>query len=71
LRYREVRMPLYEYRCKKCGHGFEELETIADRDKPRACPRCGEMCVEREVSVFAAKVGSGSPSRGCGPSGAT
>jgi putative FmdB family regulatory protein len=64
-------MPLYEYRCGKCGHRFEELETIADRDRPRDCPRCGNKGVEREVSVFAAKVSGSTTSPSCGPAGAT
>ncbi|MBD3349709.1 MAG: zinc ribbon domain-containing protein [Candidatus Eisenbacteria bacterium] len=63
-------MPLYEYCCGKCGHEFEELESIADRDKPRKCPECGSRSVSRKVSVFAANVGGGS-STSCGPSGAT
>lgn len=64
-------MPIFEYRCGKCGHEFEELETIADRDKPRECPSCGRKGVERAVSVFAAKVGGSCTSSGCGPSGST
>jgi len=64
-------MPLYEYKCKKCGHLFEELETIADRDRPRKCPKCGAKGVERAVSVFAAKVTGSSSSPSCGPSGST
>ena len=27
-------MPYYDYRCKKCGHEFEENLKIADRDAP-------------------------------------
>jgi len=33
-------MPLYEYECG-CGHRFEELHTIEDRNKA-TCPICGE-----------------------------
>jgi len=62
-------MPIFEYRCGKCGHEFEELESVADRDRPRNCPECGSKRVARVISVFAAKVGgcsSSSPSGGSG-----
>ncbi len=32
-------MPLYEYQCKKCGHGFEKIVKFSD--KPiKKCPEC-------------------------------
>ena len=33
-------MPTYLYRCRKCGHEFEEFHGIRDV-KPRKCPKCG------------------------------
>lgn len=62
-------MPIFEYRCDTCGHEFEELESVADRDKPRKCPECGKKGVERVISVFAAKVGGSHSSPGCGSGG--
>jgi putative FmdB family regulatory protein len=44
-------VPLYEYRCPKCGERFEELVRAAD-GTPR-CPSCGERDVERLLSSFA------------------
>ncbi len=35
-------MPVYDYKCKTHGV-FHELATMADHDKPCACPTCGEM----------------------------
>ena len=33
-------MPLYEYRCSKCGKNFEKIQKFSS--KPRArCPECG------------------------------
>ena len=32
-------MPTYQYRCRKCGHEFEEFHGIKDT-KPRRCPKC-------------------------------
>ncbi len=34
-------MPIYEFRCEKCGHEFERLQKMSDPD-PEACPECGE-----------------------------
>jgi putative FmdB family regulatory protein len=67
-------MPIFEYRCEDCGHEFEELESIADRDKPRECPSCGATDVTRKISTFAVQVGAESsptcPSADtCGSSG--
>lgn len=37
-------MPTYEYRCKKCSHGFELFHSITD-DTPKRCPKCGSRAV--------------------------
>lgn len=34
-------MPIYEYRCLKCGHQFEKLQNITD-DAVSHCEKCGE-----------------------------
>ena len=34
-------MPLFQYRCTKCGHEFELLTTIDKRNEAH-CPKCGE-----------------------------
>jgi len=47
-------MPIYEYRCRKCGKDFELLVRSA-RDAV-SCPDCGGKQVERQLSVFAAAV---------------
>lgn len=42
-------MPLYEYRCKKCGHHFEKIQSFSAPDE-KECPECkGE--VERLISA--------------------
>ncbi len=33
-------MPLYEYKCVKCGHRFEKIESVSAPDKKK-CPKCG------------------------------
>jgi putative FmdB family regulatory protein len=42
-------MPLYEYKCKKCGHRFELIQSFSAGDA-KECPVCqGE--VERLIST--------------------
>ncbi len=35
-------MPIYEYKCLKCGHQFEKMQNISD-DAVRRCEKCGEQ----------------------------
>lgn len=67
-------MPIYEYRCKKCGKEFEEL--VLSGDETPNCPECGKEDTERLLSGFAVsgsgdgEAGSMSASMsGCGGSG--
>ena len=42
-------MPLYEFKCKKCGHRFERIQSFTAEDE-KECPVCqGE--VERLIST--------------------
>ena len=43
-------MPLYEYRCRKCGREFEEMQRITE-PPIRKCPDCGRRTVERLISA--------------------
>jgi putative FmdB family regulatory protein len=44
-------VPLYEYRCKQCGHKFEKIQSFSAADE-KECPVCkGEL--ERLISVSA------------------
>ncbi len=33
-------MPLYEYKCQKCGHRFEKIESM-NASTTKKCPKCG------------------------------
>lgn len=33
-------MPTYEYLCRKCGHAFEEFQSMSEEPLTR-CPECG------------------------------
>ena len=48
-------MPIYEYVCRDCRHGFEAL-LLGSADVP-TCPRCGADGLERVLS--AAAIGRG------------
>jgi putative FmdB family regulatory protein len=50
----EGKMPLYEFRCEKCGASFEEVQSIADHGQRRPeCPRCHSTeRVEPQLSSF-------------------
>lgn len=49
-------MPTYQYRCAKCGHGFESREHIAEHERAHAhCPKCRSQRVETVLAGFYAK----------------
>lgn len=44
-------MPIFEYKCKKCGTVFEFL---ARQGQKPSCPSCGGRRLEKLVSTFSA-----------------
>jgi putative FmdB family regulatory protein len=67
-------MPIFEYKCGKCGN---EFELIVFRDDTPACPACGDVSPEKKMSSFGFSVGykfksssagSGSKCSNCGSS---
>mgnify|MGYP003456511627 CR=1 FL=1 len=61
-------MPIYEYRCRKCGEVFEKFQKISEGGGHLTCPYCGGRKPERIISSFCSSKGSESSSS-CGPSG--
>ncbi|HDS30379.1 MAG TPA: zinc ribbon domain-containing protein [Firmicutes bacterium] len=51
-------MPIYEFKCPKCGTEFEDL--VANRGDSAPCPSCGCKKVERRISVPAPHQSKGS-----------
>ena len=41
-------MPLYEYKCVKCGHKFEKIESLS-ASEIKKCPECGARA-ERQLA---------------------
>jgi len=63
-------MPLYEYRCEKCGQQYESYKRLAEEKKDETCPACGGRAVKMGISLFTAKgtrSGGSGPSCGSGP----
>ena len=42
-------MPLYEYKCVKCGHRFEKIESLS-APTTQKCPKCGKKA-ERQLAA--------------------
>ena len=52
-------MPIYDFACSRCGHGFERLQKLSDAD-PTVCPACGQASVSRKVTASSFRLaGSG------------
>ncbi len=43
-------MPIYEYRCKACGHELEAMQKMSDPPLTE-CPECGEEALSKLVSA--------------------
>jgi len=43
-------MPIYEYRCAKCGQEHEALQKITEAPL-KVCPACGEEALSKLVSA--------------------
>ena len=50
-------MPIYEYRCTKCGNDFEEIVGV--NDPAPACPACSSAKTEKLLSKACFRTGSG------------
>jgi len=46
-------MPIYEYRCQKCGRKFSVLTLRVSERVSAECPKCGAAAADRLMSRFA------------------
>jgi putative FmdB family regulatory protein len=46
---RSFPLPLYEYKCKKCAHRFEKIESHS-ASEIKKCPKCGAKA-ERQIGA--------------------
>jgi putative FmdB family regulatory protein len=52
-------MPTYEYACSKCGHHFDQFQSM--RDEPlRKCPKCHKLALKRLIGGGAGLIFKGS-----------
>jgi putative FmdB family regulatory protein len=58
-------MPLYEYRCERCGRVMEFLEPVNAGKREHVCEHCGSRKMRKEMSAFS----SGSSDLGGGGGG--
>lgn len=42
-------MPLYEYKCAKCGKRFEKIENVSAPERQK-CPKCGGRA-DRQIAA--------------------
>jgi putative FmdB family regulatory protein len=51
-------MPTYEYACRECGYGFEEIQSI--KAEPLVtCPNCGKNSLKRLLGTGAGLIFKG------------
>lgn len=65
-------MPIYEYKCKKCGNKFELRLGFNHDKKSIKCPGCNSQDPERIFSPFMTGASSRGPSSAgssCSPGG--
>ena len=68
-------MPIFEFRCKKCDHVFEEYIFSSKTDYDDiSCPTCGEKKSEKLMSSFcsagsSSSSGFGASASSCGSGG--
>jgi len=64
-------MPIYEFKCKKCGNKFEYLCFNSKDAENAQCPNCGAQETERLLSCFSSMSSGGAltGTSSCSPSG--
>lgn len=60
-------MPIYEYKCRRCGETFDEYRPYTSGDEGVKCPKCGAEHPKRLISFFVPHSNSG----GCAPTRST
>ncbi len=61
-------MPIYTYRCKKCGKTFEFLHKSLSSKEKVVCEDCGSSSVEKTLSSFSVSSSGGTSSFDSAPS---
>jgi putative FmdB family regulatory protein len=64
-------MPIYEYRCSRCGEQFDRFVRTAAETRETACPACSSRSVVKVPSTFALGKAPASPGSGASCCGLT
>jgi putative FmdB family regulatory protein len=65
-------MPIFEFKCSKCGEIYDVLFRNREEKIAVACPKCGSKKANRLLSAFAGKIGNTSAGGAeCGSCAAT
>ena len=51
-------MPIFDFKCRQCGHSFDIMIPNADKDKVR-CPECGALILPNYCPSFNTAGGPG------------
>ncbi len=57
-------MPLYKYRCAKCGHVVERIEKANASGRP-TCEKCGSRRMEKMMPTFSVGSAAGVSGSSC------
>ncbi len=51
-------MPIYQYKCQKCGHEVEEILSFSDSEKylQTVCPKCLMKSYKKKISSASFKL---------------
>jgi len=53
-------MPMFEYKCKKCGTVFEQIISAKDSNAEISCTKCGSKMVQKVISAASLKLSTNS-----------
>jgi len=62
-------MPLYEYKCRSCGHVFDVIHRMSEDAKDVPCPKCGTKDPAKQMSAVSSFSGGTASGGSCGPGG--
>jgi putative FmdB family regulatory protein len=54
-------MPVYEYLCRRCNRIYSFMAATTRDERRPTCPRCGNVDLEKQVSLFAFVRGGTNP----------
>lgn len=62
-------MPLYDYKCEKCGEEFEQLIAAGKKNAAVKCPKCNSTKTARQFSSFTGTCGAAAGNASSCPTG--